>query len=55
MKQTRVFWSPMPSIVRQMKTPLILPMDSSLMPRSRVRVDIDQTHRFPRQMPGIFF
>jgi hypothetical protein len=26
---------------------LILPMDSRLMPRTRARVDIAQTHRFP--------
>jgi hypothetical protein len=29
-----------------MKPPLILPMHSRLMPRSRARVDVAQTHRF---------
>ena len=33
-----------------MKPPLILPMDSRLMPRSRARVDVAQTHRFPEFM-----
>jgi hypothetical protein len=31
----------------QMKPPLILPMDSRLMHRSRARVVVAQTHRFP--------
>jgi hypothetical protein len=30
-----------------MKTPLILPMNFRLMPRSRAREDVAQTHRFP--------
>jgi len=34
-------------MVEQMKLPLILPMDSRLLPRSRARVDVAQTHRFP--------
>ncbi len=29
------------------KTPWFLPMSSRLMPRSRARVDVAQTHRFP--------
>jgi len=32
---------------RQVKPPLIMPMDSRLMPRSRARVNDAQTHRFP--------
>jgi hypothetical protein len=34
-------------MVGQTKPPLTLPMDSRLMPRSRVRVDVAQAHRFP--------
>ena len=34
-------------MVGQMKLPLTLPMDSRLMPRSRARVGVAQTHRFP--------
>jgi hypothetical protein len=34
-------------VVELMEPPLILPMDSRLMPRSRARVDVAQTHRFP--------
>jgi hypothetical protein len=34
-------------IIAQMKPPLILPMDSRLLPRSRARVAVAQTHRFP--------
>jgi hypothetical protein len=34
-------------IVGQLNPPLILPMDSRLMPRSGARVDAAQTHRFP--------
>jgi hypothetical protein len=36
-----------PSIDRQIKPPLILQMDSRLLPRSRARADVAQTHRFP--------
>jgi hypothetical protein len=31
---------------RQMKPPLILPMDSRLLPLSRARVDVAQSHGF---------
>jgi len=34
-------------MVSQLKSPLLLPMDSRLMPRSQARVDATQTHRFP--------
>ncbi len=34
------------SMISQMKPPLILPMDSLLMPRSRARLDVAQSHRF---------
>jgi hypothetical protein len=30
-----------------MKPPLILPMDSRLMPLSRAKADVAQSHRFP--------
>ena len=35
-----------------MKQPLILPMVSRLMPRSRAKVDAAQTHRFPECLPA---
>ena len=34
-------------MIEEMNPPLILPMDSHLLPRSRARVDVAQTHRFP--------
>ncbi|MDH4453599.1 MAG: hypothetical protein QE570_10530 [Verrucomicrobiota bacterium] len=34
-------------LLKAMKLPSILPMDSRLMPLSRARVDVAQTHRFP--------
>jgi hypothetical protein len=39
-------------IIAQMKPPLNLPMDSRLMPHSRARVDVAQTHRFPEFLPA---
>jgi hypothetical protein len=33
---------------------LILPMDSRLMPRTRAKVDVAQTHRFPKFLPSPF-
>ena len=42
-------------IIVQMKPPLILPMDSRLMPLSRARADVAQTHRFPECLQVLHF
>jgi hypothetical protein len=39
-------------MVERMKPPLILPMDSRLLPRSRARVDAAQTHRSTEFLPA---
>ncbi len=42
-------------IIAQMKPPLILPMDSRLMPLSRASTGVAQTHRFPEFLQVLHF